>query len=90
MLVRAHKRAVTEGGELRLVITWQMTEHAPVLAVTEIDRLMPSFSSLGEALAETPVVAIRPQHPSLSTATRGAAERRAAKVAVKLTGTRDP
>ena len=41
MLVRAHKRAVTEGEELPLVITWH--RHAPVLAVTEIDRLVFQF-----------------------------------------------
>jgi len=53
MLVRAHKRAVAEGGELRLVIP-DTSMLGGVLAVTGIDRLIPSFTSLDEALAETP------------------------------------
>jgi anti-sigma B factor antagonist len=48
VLVRAHKRAVAEGGELRLVIP------APallrVLAVTGLDRLIPIFPGLDQAL----------------------------------------
>ena len=50
-LLAAHRRAQAEGGELRLVIS-----AAPVLrifAVTGIDRIIPSFTSLDQALAQT-------------------------------------
>ena len=51
MLLAAHKRAQAEGGELLLAIT-----AAPVLrvlAMTSIDRMIPNFSSLDQALAQT-------------------------------------
>ena len=50
-LLAAHKRAQAEGGELLLAIT-----AAPVLrvfALTSIDRMIPNFTSLDEALAQT-------------------------------------
>jgi anti-sigma B factor antagonist len=50
-LLAAHKRAQAEGGELLLAIT-----AAPVLrvfALTGIDRMIPNFTSLDEALAQT-------------------------------------
>ena len=50
-LLAAHKRAQAEGGELLLAIT-----AAPVLrvlALTSIDRMIPTFTSLGQALAQT-------------------------------------
>ena len=50
-LLAAHKRAQAEGGELLLAIT-----AAPVLrvfAMTSIDRMIPNFTSLDEALAQT-------------------------------------
>ncbi len=50
-LLAAHKRAQAEGGELLLVIP-----AAPVLrifAVTGIDRIIPNFTSLDQALAQT-------------------------------------
>ena len=50
-LLAAHKRAQAEGGELLLAIT-----AAPVLrvlALTSIDRMIPNFTSLEEALAQT-------------------------------------
>ena len=62
MLVRAHKRVTAEGGELRLVIP--DVSMLGVLAVTGIDGLIPSFTSLDDALAEAPAVAIRPPSPS--------------------------
>jgi len=64
MLVRAHKRAVAEGGEVRLVIS--ETSMPDVLAVTGLDRLIPSFTSMDQALA-APAVTIRSQRPSRST-----------------------
>jgi anti-anti-sigma factor len=57
VLVRAHKLAVAEGGELRLVIP-----SVPVLrafAVTGVDRVIPHFATLDEALAPMPAVTIR-------------------------------
>ena len=48
VLVRAHKRALAEGGELRLV-----TPAGPlrrVLAVTGLDRLIPTFTGRDQAL----------------------------------------
>jgi len=56
--VRAHKRALAEGGELRLL----MPASAAVLsvfAVTGIDRLIPSFTDLDQALEPAPAAAIR-------------------------------
>jgi anti-sigma B factor antagonist len=50
-LLAAHKRAQAEGGELRLVIP-----ASPVLrifAITGIDRIIPSFRSLDQALTAT-------------------------------------
>ena len=50
-LLAAHKRAQAEGGELLLAIA-----AAPVLrilALTSIDRMIPNFTSLDEALAQT-------------------------------------
>ena len=50
-LLAAHKRAQAERGELLLVIS-----AAPVLrvfAITCIDRMIPNFTSLDEALAQT-------------------------------------
>ena len=50
-LLAAHKRAQAEGGELLLAIT-----AAPVLrvfALTGIDRMIPNFTTLDEALAQT-------------------------------------
>jgi hypothetical protein len=50
-LLAAHKRAQAEGGELLLAVT-----AAPVLrvfALTSIDRMIPNFTSLDEALAQT-------------------------------------
>ena len=47
----AHKRAQAEGGELLLAIA--ATPVLRVLALTSIDRMIPNFTSLGEALAQT-------------------------------------
>jgi anti-sigma B factor antagonist len=61
VLVRAHKRAVTEGGELRLVIPADGAV-ARIFAITRLDLVIPLFSSLDEALAPRPAV-IRPWRP---------------------------
>jgi anti-anti-sigma factor len=55
-LLRAHQQARADGGELRLVIP----ADGPVLrilALTCLDRLIPSFASLTDALAQTPAAA---------------------------------
>ncbi len=51
-LLQEHKRLASAGGGLRLVIGT-----APVirlLAIVGIDRFVPTFTSLGEAVAEVP------------------------------------
>jgi anti-sigma B factor antagonist len=50
VLVGAHKRALTEGGQLRLVIS--SANVLRVFAITGIDRVIPQFASLDEALAQ--------------------------------------
>jgi len=59
VLVRAHKRAVAEGGELRLVIPASAAVMR-VFAIAGIDRVIPNFPSLYEALAPAPATAPRP------------------------------
>jgi anti-anti-sigma factor len=62
VLVQAHKRAVADGGELRLV----RPASAMVLrkfAVVGIDRVIPSFPSLYESLEPLPGTAPRPPRP---------------------------
>ncbi len=56
VLVRAHHRAVAEGGELRLVIATAAVRR--LFTVTGIDRVIPSFASLDEALIPTPAIRI--------------------------------
>jgi anti-sigma B factor antagonist len=58
-LVRAHKRAVADGGELRLVIP-ASAAIMRVFAIAGIDRVIPNFPSLYEALAPAPATAPRP------------------------------
>jgi anti-sigma B factor antagonist len=62
VLVRAHKRALADGGELRLV----MPNSAAVLrvfAITGIDQVIPHFPSLYEAVVPAPATAPRPPRP---------------------------
>jgi anti-anti-sigma factor len=54
VLVRAHKRARAEGGELLLVIC--ATAVLRIFAVTGIDHLIPNFPNLEQALAPAPAV----------------------------------
>jgi anti-sigma B factor antagonist len=54
VLVRAHNRAQADGGEVRLVIAAATVLR--IFAVTGIDRVIPNFSTLDEALAQTPTV----------------------------------
>jgi anti-anti-sigma factor len=54
VLVRAHKRARAEGGELLLVIS--ATAVLRIFAVTGIGHLIPNFPNLEQALAPAPPV----------------------------------
>ena len=58
VLVRAHKRALAEGGELRLVIPASGAVQR-IFALTGIDQLIPSFAGLDAALEPVPAVARR-------------------------------
>jgi anti-sigma B factor antagonist len=63
VLVCAHQRAQAKGGNVVLVIS-----AAPVLrifAVTGIDRMIPNFSTLVQALAQTPEVPDSPRAPAV-------------------------
>jgi len=51
VLVRAHRRALAQGGELRLVISGP--EVRRLFAITGLDRVIRHFASLDEALAQT-------------------------------------
>ena len=62
VLVRAHRRAQTEGGEVLLVICAAAVLR--LLALTGIDRVIPQFASLDEALAQAPEPATRPPQPA--------------------------
>jgi anti-sigma B factor antagonist len=54
-LIAAHKRAGAEGREVLLVI--RGTPVLRVFALTGMDKVIPNFTSLAEALAQTPVAA---------------------------------
>jgi anti-sigma B factor antagonist len=58
-LVRAHNRAVAEGGELRLVVPTSATV-VRVFGITGLDQVIPHFPSLDEALEPAPVTAPLP------------------------------
>ena len=62
VLVRAHRRALIDGGGLRLV----MPADGSVLlifAITGLHQVIPFFDSLDEALALRPAAVIRPLSP---------------------------
>jgi anti-sigma B factor antagonist len=96
-LLTAHKRAQDEGGELRLVIPDAAVLR--VFALTGIDRMIPNFASLKEALAHTsaggsngrPRSDGRPERSAVKTTgtaarhgTSGPAEKRADRHATRL------
>ena len=62
VLVCAHRRAQTEGGEVVLVISAAAVLR--ILALTGIDCVIPQFTSLDEALTQTPGPAPRPPVPA--------------------------
>lgn len=51
VLVATHRRAQAEGGELRLVISSAAVLR--IFAITGIDRVIPNFTRLADALAHT-------------------------------------
>jgi anti-sigma B factor antagonist len=62
VLVRAHSRALAEGGELRLVIPASAMV-LRVFALSGIDQVIPNFPSLYEAVVPAPATAPRTPHP---------------------------
>jgi anti-sigma B factor antagonist len=58
VLIRAHRMAVAEGGELRLVIGSRSVP--PIFAITGVDQVMPRFADRAGAVAPLPAVAIDP------------------------------
>jgi anti-sigma B factor antagonist len=62
VLVRAHKRALDEGGELRLVIPAGGAVFR-LFALTGLYRFIPRFATLEEALAQRPTAVIQPLRP---------------------------
>ena len=71
VLIRAHKRAMAEGGELRLIIPAGGAV-ARIVAITRLDLVIPLFASLDEALAPVPAAVIRPLRPRPSAGRRAA------------------
>lgn len=69
VLVRAHKRALAEGGELRLVVPQATVLR--IFTITGVDSVIPIYASLREALARTPAIAIRPEYPDPRAAAPG-------------------
>ena len=62
VLVRAHRRALAQGGELRLVIS--SPDVRQLFAITGLDRVIRHFGSLDEALAQTSADMNQPPRPS--------------------------
>jgi anti-anti-sigma factor len=59
VLIRAHKRALAEGGEVRLVIP-AGSAVSRIFTLTSLYRFIPRFDSLPEALRQAPAAAVRP------------------------------
>ena len=76
VLVQAHKQALANGGELRLVLP-ACAAVLRVFATTGIDRVIPNFTGLDEALAPAPATAPRPPRPRPKPGTRTATARQA-------------
>jgi anti-sigma B factor antagonist len=64
VLVRAHKQSQAEGGEMLLVVP--ATKVLRVFAIAGVDRLIPIFSSLGEALTQAPAARSARSCPALT------------------------
>ncbi len=59
VLVLAHRRAIAEGGELRLIV--RAATLLRLFSLTGVDHVIPNFTTLDEALGELPAIAIRPR-----------------------------
>jgi anti-sigma B factor antagonist len=64
VLVRVHKRAVAEGGDLRLVM--RAASLLRLFTITGVDRVIPGFETVDEALSQMPAIAIRRERPTLA------------------------
>jgi anti-sigma B factor antagonist len=67
VLVRAHKQALADSGELRLVLP-ASGGVVRIFTVTGLDGVIPNFTSLEQALAQAPAAVIRPPQPKQSPA----------------------
>jgi len=74
VLIRAHKKALEEGGELRLVIPVDSVVFR-IFTMTSLYRFIPRFGSLREALLQRPAAAIRSSRPHPSGGIRSPAYR---------------
>jgi anti-sigma B factor antagonist len=63
-LVWAHKQSRSEGGEMLLVV--QASAVLRVFAITGVDRLIPGFRKLEEALAHVPAAQSAPASQALA------------------------
>jgi anti-anti-sigma factor len=59
VLVLAHRRALAEGGELRLVV--RAATLLRLFSLTGVDHVIPSFAALDQALSKLPAIAIHPR-----------------------------
>jgi anti-anti-sigma factor len=59
VLVLAHRRALGEGGELRLIV--RAVTLLRLFSLTGVDQVIPNFTALDEALSALPAIAIRPR-----------------------------
>jgi anti-sigma B factor antagonist len=66
VLVNAHRQALAEGGELRVVISPGDGSVFRVFALICLDRLIPCFDTLDQALASRPAAVILPFRPRRS------------------------
>jgi anti-anti-sigma factor len=62
VLLRAHRRAQAGGGEVRLVITSSAVLR--IFAITGVDRLIPNFATVPEAVTPAPAVIVPPPRPA--------------------------
>jgi anti-sigma B factor antagonist len=77
VLVLAHRRAIAEGGEVRLVV--RAAALLRLFRLTGIDRVIPNFATVDEAVSELPAIAIRPPR-------RGARQQPEARTRGEVTG----
>jgi anti-sigma B factor antagonist len=60
-LIGAHKRARAEGRQVSLVTTGAQVRR--ILALTALDRLIPVYTILDQALPQPPATGTRHRHP---------------------------